>query len=85
MTTRDDYLATPEVAAFVSWFKALMVAGDGSFVQVYTPARGGPEFSIKRFTDAYHQYHFAGMIFAQTSTVLDQLADRLKAALRSGE
>ena len=85
MTTHEDYLATAEVAAFVGWFEALIVAGDGSFVQRYTPAKGGPEFSIERFTDAYHQYHFAGKTFAQTSTVLAQLAGRLQAALLSGD
>ena len=83
--TRDEYLNQPQVVLFVNWLRDLIIAGDGSFVQRYQPAKGGPTFDIQRFVAAYDNYYFAGKGLEDTEVVVDGLSLALRAALDAGD
>ena len=83
--TRNEYLIQPEVALFVNWFRNLITARDGSFIQHYQPVKGGPTFHIQRFVAAYENYHFAGKGLQETEKIVGELSLALRVALDAGD
>jgi hypothetical protein len=79
---KDEYLEDSAVAGFIGYLRALILAGDSSFIQNHTLCKSSERsLSCLKFIDAYQQYWFAGLALDQENHLNQQLTDNISGAL----